>query len=90
MAEQYERMPEWFWHPKRGLYGHEEPARPGDRLLYVRVDDGAAAGTASEDDGPSQTVERFRKALMRRHHDDWDMETVAEAAHICAEELWPR
>jgi hypothetical protein len=51
-----------------------------------------AAAPASEDDEVtrSEMVERFRKALMQRHHDDWDMETVAEAAHICAEELWPR
>lgn len=34
----YERLPEWFWHPDHGLYGHEEPARPGDRQLYARVD----------------------------------------------------
>lgn len=39
MAEHFERLPEWFWHPKHGLYGHEEPARPGDRPLYVRLDD---------------------------------------------------
>lgn len=29
-------------------------------------------------------VERFRAALMVEH-DDWDMETVSEAAHICAD-----
>lgn len=29
-------------------------------------------------------IEVFRKALMREHHQDWDMETVSEAAHICA------
>jgi hypothetical protein len=32
----------------------------------------------------SPLVERFRSALMREHADDWDMETVSEAAHICA------
>lgn len=32
-------------------------------------------------------VERFRAALMRRHADDWDMDTVAEAAYVCAAEL---
>ena len=31
------------------------------------------------------TVELFRKALMERHAEDWDMETISEAAHICAE-----
>lgn len=39
-------------------------------------------------------VETFRKALMEKHHQDWDMETISEAAHICAEawedRLWPR
>lgn len=43
MADGYERLPEWFWHPTHGLYGHEEPARPGDRTLYVRVDDAAGS-----------------------------------------------
>lgn len=32
----------------------------------------------------SPLVERFRSALMREHADDWSMETVAEAAYICA------
>jgi hypothetical protein len=32
----------------------------------------------------SPLVERFRAALMAEHADDWDMETVAEAAYICA------
>ena len=35
----------------------------------------------------SEMVERFREALMEHHHHDWDMETVAEAAHICADTL---
>lgn len=34
-----------------------------------------------------QTVELFRKALTREHAQDWDMETVAEAAYICADAL---
>lgn len=29
-------------------------------------------------------IEVFRKALMEAHADDWDMDLVAEAAHICA------
>jgi hypothetical protein len=29
-------------------------------------------------------VEAFRKALMDEHSNDWTMETIAEAAHICA------
>jgi predicted RNase H-like nuclease (RuvC/YqgF family) len=32
----------------------------------------------------SDLVEVFRKALMEVHADDWDMDTVSEAAHICA------
>jgi hypothetical protein len=32
----------------------------------------------------SQTIELFRAALMEKHSDDWDMETISEAAHICA------
>lgn len=32
----------------------------------------------------SELVERFRHALMVEHHHDWDMDTVAEAAYICA------
>lgn len=35
----------------------------------------------------SPLVEVFREALMREHHHDWDMETVAEAAYICAAQL---
>lgn len=31
-----------------------------------------------------EMAERMRKALMEAHADEWDMETVAEAAHICA------
>lgn len=29
-------------------------------------------------------IEAFRKALMEKHADDWTMETISEAAHICA------
>lgn len=29
-------------------------------------------------------VEVFRHALMEAHHHDWSMETISEAAHICA------
>lgn len=32
-------------------------------------------------------TERFRKALMREHHDDWTMEVISEASHICAQTL---
>lgn len=35
----------------------------------------------------SDLVEVFREALMREHHGDWDMETISEAAHICARQL---
>jgi hypothetical protein len=38
--------------------------------------------------GPA-VVALFRAALMKRHSDDWDMETVAEAAYICAEAVQP-
>ena len=34
--------------------------------------------------GHSELVERFREALMAEHADDWDMDTVSEAAHVCA------
>jgi hypothetical protein len=34
-------------------------------------------------------VELFRAALMKHHANDWDMETVAEAAYICAEAIQP-
>jgi hypothetical protein len=30
-------------------------------------------------------IEVFRKAPMVEHHQDWDMDTISEAAHICAE-----
>jgi len=29
-------------------------------------------------------IERFRKALMEAHAHDWTMDTISEAAHICA------
>lgn len=32
-------------------------------------------------------AERFRAALMVEHADDWDMETISEAAHICARQI---
>lgn len=35
----------------------------------------------------SPLVETFRTALMAEHSDDWDMDTVAEAAYICASAL---
>lgn len=35
----------------------------------------------------SGLTERFRAALMVEHHHDWTMETVSEAAHICAHSL---
>jgi hypothetical protein len=37
----------------------------------------------------SDLVELFREALMKKHSNDWDMETVAEAAYICAEAIQP-
>lgn len=41
--------------------------------------------TSSARDGyTARCVERYRKALMREHAGTWDMETVSEAAHICA------
>jgi len=33
----------------------------------------------------NKLVETFRKALMSKHSDDWSMEVISEAAHICAE-----
>lgn len=32
----------------------------------------------------AELIEVFRKALLAEHANDWDMETCAEAAHICA------
>lgn len=32
----------------------------------------------------AELIEHFRKALMREHHQDWTMEVISEAAHICA------
>jgi hypothetical protein len=46
-------------------------------MQHEGADDEAAADIAAR-------VEVFRKALMVEHGDDWDMETVSEAAHICA------
>lgn len=37
----------------------------------------------------SSFVEVFREALMNKHHHDWDMETVAEAAYICNAAIEP-
>lgn len=34
---------------------------------------------------PYPLTESFRKALMKEHAHDWDMETVAEAAYILSE-----
>lgn len=42
---------------------------------------------STQDVGGNQVdnlIELFRTALMVAHSNDWDMETVAEAAHICA------
>lgn len=53
----YERLPEWFWHPDHGLYGHEEPARPGDRQLYARVDGpDSEPHTETLWEGPSEPI----------------------------------
>lgn len=41
------------------------------------------------DDARSDLTEQFRKALMEAHADDWDMETISEAAHICARVEFP-
>lgn len=32
----------------------------------------------------TQLVERMRAALMERHHDEWEMETVGRAAYLIA------
>ncbi len=37
----------------------------------------------------AETIELFRKALMREHHHNWSMEPISEAAHICAKALYP-
>lgn len=37
----------------------------------------------------SDLIESMARALMVAHHDDWDMETVREAAHICAAVVYP-
>jgi len=34
--------------------------------------------------GHGELTERFREALMAEHGEDWDMDTVSEAAHVCA------
>lgn len=34
-----------------------------------------------------ELIERFRKALMKEHHQNWTMEVISEAAHICARSL---
>lgn len=51
-----------------------------------------AVEAGGKDDGnerqpTSDLAEVFREALMREHHNDWDMETVAEGAHICARQM---
>lgn len=35
-------------------------------------------------------IEQFRKALMVAHADDWTMDTISEAAHICARSVAPQ
>lgn len=35
-------------------------------------------------DKTADMTEKFRTALMEVHANDWTMETIAEAAHICA------
>jgi hypothetical protein len=35
----------------------------------------------------SEVIERFRKALQKEHHQDWTMEIISEAAHICAKSI---
>lgn len=41
----------------------------------------------NEPDFNPEIVEVFRHALMKKHADDWDMNTVAEAAYICAQAI---
>lgn len=36
------------------------------------------------DEALARRIEAFREALMAAHSDDWTMEIIAEAAHICA------
>lgn len=37
----------------------------------------------------SLLIEQMRKALMVAHADNWDMDTAAEAAYICAQVALP-
>lgn len=53
--------------------------------VYTREQLEAKVADARSDE--HQLVEQFREALMQAHHHDWDMETVSEAAHICARSL---
>jgi hypothetical protein len=34
-------------------------------------------------------IESMRKALMEAHAEDWDMDSISEAAHICAGVVYP-
>lgn len=81
--------------PLRALVGGR-PAAPTREEIHDAREEGYRAGwaakallsrSAAEPNDPGEIVERFRKALMVAHADDWDMDTVAEAAHVCAEEV---
>lgn len=43
----------------------------------------------SRDAIKAELIEQFRKALMVEHARDWTMDTISEAAHICAREITP-
>lgn len=42
---------------------------------------------SSEIKDTAELIEHFRKALMKAHHQDWTMEVISEAAHICAKAI---
>jgi hypothetical protein len=64
------------------LLAHVEGMAAGRCHVCMTKDARPAAPTVTAD-----WTEEFRAALMREHADDWDMETVAEAAHTCADAL---
>ena len=53
-------------------------------LSVTNRQEGSAPPTELRQQVEGHLIEVFRKALMVEHHHDWDMETCAEAAHVCA------
>ena len=75
----------YAWTDREGVMWECDAYDHGPFCRQCRRVDGADVKTIEHE--LAERIEQFRKALMTEHAHDWDMDTISEAAHICARSL---